>query len=147
VSHALCCRAVHDDCMCPECDVFGWETRHPPRDPDDGAAPLAGAIDGFFALLPARVERRRWAVRAVAAIRERGVRALVTAGALRVPMEELPPALVAWLAVPENRAAVEDVIDEEGGDGLRLYDAGSQPESKIEVPARSREKFRTGTVG
>lgn len=121
MSNPLCCRARFADCMCPECDAFAWETRYPPFEPADAAQPVAGAIDSVLSLLPARVERRRWAARALAAMRERGLRPAVADGALRVPMESLPPALAAWLALGDNRAAVEDLLDEEGG--LRLYEA------------------------
>ncbi len=110
--------------MCPSCEpdlrelataalsVARW---HEANDP----TPLGEAIDSVLSLLPARVERRRWAVRALAAIRRLGIRPVVAEGALRVPMELLPAPLRQWLDDPVNREAVEDLLDEEGG--LRLY--------------------------
>lgn len=124
-----CVRGRHPDCMCERCEpllaaeadaalsLARWRDENDP-------APLSDAIDSVLSLLPARVERRRWAARALHVIRSRGFPARVVDGALRVPMDGLPAALAEWLAEPQNRAAVEDLLDEEIAGRPRMYKAG-----------------------
>jgi hypothetical protein len=83
-----------------------WREENDPK-------PVGEAIDSVLSLLPVRVERRRWAVRALVVMRARGLRPHVEHGALRVPMEELPAPLCDWLTDPGNRALIEDLLDEE----------------------------------
>lgn len=124
-----CVRDRFPDCMCAACEpllaaeaeaatsLARWREEHDPK-------PIGEAIDSVLSLLPGRIERRRWAVRALTVLRERNLEPEVTAGALRVPMEELPQALQQWLVQPENREVVEDLLDEaERERWLRLYDS------------------------
>lgn len=90
------------------------------RDEND-PKPLGEAIDSALSLVPGRVERRRWAVRALVVIRSKGITPAVVDGRLRVPMEDLPETLRTWLAEPVNRQAVEDLLDEERREPLRLF--------------------------
>ncbi len=116
-----CCRERFPDCLCWDCDPLAWESPWSlPR--ADGPVPVGEAIDSVLSLLSGRVERRRWAVRALAVMRANGCAPVIADGALRVTMELLPDALREWLAAdPANREAVEELLDEENG--LRLYDA------------------------
>lgn len=115
-----CVRARYPDCLCARCDPLlaaeaeaAWAMQ---AEADEFAAMLVGgAIDSVLSLVPVRVERRRWAMRALVVIRAKGIEPIIEAGALRVPMEKLPRPLVEWLADPVNRAAVEELLDEEQG--------------------------------
>lgn len=120
-----CVRVRHTDCLCRACapDLYDlaeaalalerWRDENEPK--------LIGElIDTVLSQIPARVERRRWAVRALVVMRAHGCAPTVTDGALRVPMDLLPDALREWLtADPAHREAVEDLLDEENG--ARFY--------------------------
>ncbi|VTT98907.1 unnamed protein product [Gemmataceae bacterium] len=80
---------------------------------------LGPALDDFIAAaLPARLDRRAEAAEVLARLRAAGCEVAVADGAARVaPLSRLPRDLAGWLADPDNRACVEDLIDERDREG------------------------------
>lgn len=106
-------------CLCAACD--------PALDAEYRGAVLVAAdraeLDGWHvgpaadeflaAVLPGRLALRAAAAGVLARLVGSGCRVCVEDGAARVsPLSRVPAELAAWLSVPANRAAVEDLLDE-----------------------------------